>query len=448
MLWRVCMGAVLLLALWPAGAGAQTCPDEGGVGYVCGVDDPEDLIRAPGTPFVITTGLGHGTDSQRGGLYAVHVRTRLAREVRPDLSGPLDPRYRACPGPPDPAVFSAHGLALAGVRSGPGRRMVGTLYVVNHGGREAVEVFRVEVTAEQVRLAWKGCVVTPNALAPNSVAPLPGGDLVVTIPILTSAELLNAGMGQPTGDVRRWSPATGWRSVPGAAISFPNGLLVAPDGERLFVAGYTEQAVVELPLAGGTAKRVEVPFNPDNLRWSPTGEILVAGQDEEPAVVQFTCVESEQETCPIPTGVAKLDPASFTATALYAHPGDDAFGMGTTAIVVGDELWLGSARAKRLLRVPLQALSATVTADTPSGLPSLRLTRRCSGRRVRVAVRGDVAQVEQVRFRPGGSDRRAPFARTVPRSAAGRTLRAVASVRHGEPAQVALRRGKRRCAGM
>jgi hypothetical protein len=442
------IGLVLLVALGVAApAGAQDpCPDDEPLGYVCGLDDPEDLVRIPGAPYVLTTGMGD-SDSQRGGLYAVHVRTRAAREVMPDFSGRPAPRFEDCPGPPDPELFSAHGLALGTPRAAP-RRTGAALYVVNHGGRESIEVFRLVASRSRVAIRWTGCVPMPGGLAANSVAPLPDGGVVATVPLLSESELPDAGLGRPTGDVLRWSRTGGWRSVPGAGISFPNGLLVAPDGRRLLVAGYTEQAVVELPLAGGTQepRRVEVPFNPDNLRWSPQGEVLVAGQDEEPAVVQLTCIESERETCPIPTGVARLDPASFAATPLYAYPGDERFGLGTAAIVVGPELWIGSARAKRLLRVPLDELAAEQAPGTRTGLPALRLARRCvAGGRLRVTVAGDLAQVEEVRFGAGGRDRRAPFARVLGRRAARRPVGAVVTVLRGDRTRVLLRAGSRRC---
>ena len=449
-------GAVVLLTMLLAGpaSGAEPCPDDSEVGYVCGLDDPEDLIRLPGTPHVITTGIGD-TSSQRGGVYAVDIRTRVAREVEPDFSGRARPRYSACPGAPDPELFSAHGLALAGTRVVPGRRTTAMLYIVNHGGRESIEVFQVIAGAKRLSLRWTGCILT-DGLAANSVAVLPGGDVVATVPLLSEAELFSAGLGQPTGDVLRWSEGEGWRSVPGAEISFPNGLLASRDGQRLYVAGYTEQAVVELALDGGgePARRVSVPFNPDNLRWSPSGRILVAGQDEEPAVVQLSCIQTEQETCPIPTGVAELDPDSGEAAPLYSHPGDEKFGIGTAAILVEDEMWIGSARAKRVLRVPIGALEAPVDADAANGLPALRLTSRClGGGRMWLAVSGATEQVEEVRFAAGrrqlGRVRRAPYARVLPRPVArrtaGRKLRAVVTALHGERLQVVLQRRARSC---
>ena len=63
------------------------------------------------------------------------------------------------------------------------------------------------------------------------------------------------------------------------------------------------------------------------------------------------------ETCEVPTGVSRIEPGTMRATTLLERDGDERFGAGTSSIVVGDELWLGSFRAQRLLRVPRRLLA-------------------------------------------------------------------------------------------
>lgn len=190
-------------------AAAQSCADSGGVGYVCGVNNPEDLIRVDGTPFVLVGNMGD-TESQGGGFFAVDVRTRAVRAVRPDFSSRAQDAYRGCPGPPDPAKFSVHGLDLKTERSGR------TVYAVNHGGRESIEVFRLEASARGLALTWLGCALTPESYAANSVAALPDGGFAMTVPLKSEAELFAAGAGQPTGAVLRWSSAAAGTSWPRA----------------------------------------------------------------------------------------------------------------------------------------------------------------------------------------------------------------------------------------
>jgi hypothetical protein len=441
------LAAVVLCAAVPV-AEAQSCADADGVGYVCGVNNPEDLIRVDGTPFVLVGNMGDA-ESQGGGLFAVDVRTRAVRAVRPNFSARAQDAYRGCPGPPDPAKFSVHGLDLKTERSGR------TVYAVNHGGRESIEVFRLDATDRGLALTWLGCALTPESYAANSVAALPDGGFAATIPLKSQTELFAAGAGQPTGAVLRWSSAAGWRELPEAKLSFPNGLLVSRDGASLFVAGYTEQAVARLSLAtGAIAGKVEVPFNPDNLRWAPDGDILAAGQKAEPAYIQITCVSNPSvETCEVPTGVSAIDPGTLRATTVFERAGDERFGAGTSSIVVGDELWLGSFRAKRLLRVPRRALAAPVASETDAGPPQLRLVRRCTRGRLRVELRGDVERVRDVSFKFGkrlvARDTAAPFRRVVPRrrlrATRARRLRAVAYLRTGRPVRVIVARSLPRC---
>ncbi len=443
------LAALLCAAPATAGAQQQSCEDSGDVGYVCGVNNPEDLLRVDGTPYVLVGNTGD-TESQGGGFNEVDVRTRRVRDVEPDFSSPTRAEYRDCPGPPDAKAFSSHGLDL---KVAGGTR---TVYAVNHGGRESIEVFDLRASGSGLALTWLGCALMPEAYVGNSVAALPDGGFAVTVPLRSSQELLNAGLGRPTGAVFRWSPADGWRELRELQVSFPNGLLVAPDGASLYVAAYTARNVVRVAAdTGAEQARVTLPFNPDNLRWAPNGDILAAGQKEEPAVVQFTCVSTSVETCEVPTGVSAISPESLQATTVFERAGDERFGAGTSAIVVGGELWIGSFRAQRLLRVLQPAFGAPPGSGPAQGPPKLRLVRRCTRGRLRVELRGDVDRVRDVNFKFGkrriARDTRAPFRKLLPRRALRRTnarrLRAVAYIHGGQPFRVILTRTLPRCRG-
>src|SRR5205085_9905240 len=116
------------------------------------------------------------------------------------------------------------GLGLTG-----GTRLM--LYAVNHGGREAVEVFEVDLSQARPRVAWIGCVIAPQGSWPDSVALLPDGGLVVTSmaepvdPARTKNKLLK---GEPIGWIKEWHPGTAWTDIPGTkAFSAPNGVVAA-----------------------------------------------------------------------------------------------------------------------------------------------------------------------------------------------------------------------------
>src|ERR1700755_1387832 len=115
---------ILLAALMALG-----CLPTGELSFVCGAQHPEDLAHIPGTPWLIASGFSEGA-----GLKLVDTRTgTLSRWYTgaPDQIPPDKKSFPDCPSPPDAAVFNAHGINLKQQ----------TLYVVNHGGRESVEIF-------------------------------------------------------------------------------------------------------------------------------------------------------------------------------------------------------------------------------------------------------------------------------------------------------------------
>lgn len=344
-----CLLALLVFAatftlywrLWPAGRGAgRECELTSGVHAVCGLNKPEDLLRLGDSDWVLTGNMGNDAWAE-GGFYAVRIGDEAFRAITPELSRPVAPIYRDCPGAPDPKLLSAHGIALRA--HSPGEH---TLYAVNHGGRESIEVFDVRVSAEGPALTWTGCIVLPAEHQANSVAPLPDGGLVVTVPHLPSSS---------QGAVLRWGPGSGWTEVPGTRFQGDNGILASPDGTRLYVNEYMNSRVHEVPLGGAATppRSVNLGFHPDNLRLAPDGAILATGHPNSVAVVGLCGFLFK---CGIGTEVARIDPATFQATTLFKRGANETFSAGTSAILVGDELWIGSFVSRALLIVPLGEL--------------------------------------------------------------------------------------------
>ena len=98
--------------------------------------------------------------------------------------------------------------------SGPGGEEL--LAVVNHGGREAIELFAISFERGPT-LEWRGCVPMPEGLMANDVAWLPDGGFVVTnfsptlegiglVALWTGFEIVT---GRETGGVYRWTPGEG-----------------------------------------------------------------------------------------------------------------------------------------------------------------------------------------------------------------------------------------------
>lgn len=350
------MRAVMLmvLAVWvassahPAAQAPADCAGAAGVEYVCGLQAPEDLVVLPGGQWVVA-----GAYAGSGGVYLVNAANKTTVRAYPaaDAADRLDSNtYASCPGPPDAATkakFQTHGLYLL-----PGATSVHRLFVVLHGGRESVEVFEVDARQATPRLTWIGCAVAPEPIGLNSVRGLPDGGFIATNFLVRNGmggPAMNAMMsGETNGELWEWHTASGWQKVPGSEAAGANGLEMSDDGRWLYVAAWGSQSFFRLsrlpraPSRGGqeTPVREEVPlgFRVDNIRWARDGSILAAGQGGAPNA-QASIVVS-------------IDPKTLAVREILRHPNAPAFGAGTVAVEVGNDLWVGSFRGDRLAIFP------------------------------------------------------------------------------------------------
>ena len=299
---------------------AQTCVADGDVQFVCGTTNPEDLYQIPETPWVIASGR---ISDVAGPIYAVNIRDHSVQEIFPQ--GASSPEhdtvtYRDCPG--SNAVFQPHGLTL---REGSGG--MHTLYVVGHGAREAIEVFNLDVRGDVPSLTWVGCIAAPAGTQRiNSITALPDGTLGAT------------NFDREGGELWEWHPATGWTEVPGSQMPGPNGLVSSADGQWFYIGGWSDQALVRLSRGQTPIQIDEAPvgFNVDNVRWGNDGTIVVAGH-----VTQ--CDESSD--CELSVArVAKVHPTTLQVQQLVDYKGNEFFRVGTVAIEVDDEIWVGGIR--------------------------------------------------------------------------------------------------------
>jgi hypothetical protein len=321
-----------------APAADESCGPAGGWSFVCGPAAAEDMVRLPGTNWIIAGGMAEG--KQAGRLHLIDSVKKTWETIYPgaEAKGELDAKsYPACPGAPDPKVFSAHGIAIRDDGKGSA-----TLLVVNHGGREAIEVFRINKRPAKPEIAWTGCVPMDDRTFINSVAFLPAGGFAATKFFDPKAPggFQTIQSGKVTGGVLEWHPGAGVREIPGTGLSGANGIEVSKDGKWMYVASWGGKELVRFSREGSPLKKdvVKVAFSPDNLRWAPDGKILVAGQNE--GFKGWT--------------VVKLDPSTMKVTELAKDAGQSPLQNASVAIEVDGTLWLGPFRGDRVAYRPIE----------------------------------------------------------------------------------------------
>ena len=340
------------MALSTRVAAQAACDPAAGLTFICGLTNAEDLVQVPGTPWIVASGLAEG-EHAGGHIYLVNAHDHTVQVLLPGhvVYRQDTDTFGACPGAPDETKFSAHGLSLR-----VGAQAEHTLYVVHHGERESVEVFKLKAGPVAPILTWVGCVVYPAGVFGNGVAALPGGAFAASNFMSTSdPKALDKLMaGQPEGGVLIWRSKTGWEDVPEAAtISADNGIAASPDGKELFVTGSGDETVVRLSLDGTSRDRavIKTGFHTDNLRWGSDGFLYAAGQRD---TVQnlLACAPNTKQRCTSPFSVLRIDPATLQTREVVRHPGAPTFGAASTALRIGDEYWFGTPHGDRIAVAP------------------------------------------------------------------------------------------------
>jgi len=350
---------IITFAIWPLhlrpalAATAGDCAPAGNVRFICGVTNVEDLVPVPGTHWVIGSDLAAA--GQQGYLHLFDSTKDTASDVRPDAIAikPDKSRYGECPGAPDWKIFGPHGLDLT--RSGGEHR---TLYAVNHGGRESVEVFSVDLTGKLPKFAWTGCVIAPHGFWPDAVASLPDGGIVVTsLWDPTDAQRMDKLMnGKPVGALDEWHPGKGWSEVPGSAgMSGPNGVIVSADGHEVYVGVWSGHEVARISRGMGTPKMdtVQTGILTDNLRWSPNGRMIFVGGQDASVKQVIDCFESTAVNCSVPFRIDIMDPKTLKLSTVVKSGVYGVMGAGTGAIEVNHKIWVSTFRADRIGLFPV-----------------------------------------------------------------------------------------------
>jgi hypothetical protein len=323
---------------------ANACAPSGGLSFICGIQNPEDLVLVPNTQWLIASGMAPGS-----GLHLVDTRAKTVRNLYADAqsSRPDRTKFANCPGPLDPKQAVLHGLSLRAAQDGRY-----TVYATNHGGRESIEVFELDVKGTAPSATWIGCVPMPDKMGANSVAAFSDGALVATVLILPGKTFEDAFAGRNTGVVLMWTPGSPtFRMLPGTETSANNGIETSPDDQEFFVVSTTLKRIFAFSRKDPSkplrfAQLAE--FGPDNVRWTSDNRLITAGMiDNEPACGGPPKTEAGIR-CSRGHMAATIDPKTMAVTEISRGPATPSFTGTAMAMRVGNELWLGSFNADRL----------------------------------------------------------------------------------------------------
>jgi len=333
------------------GAQSASCAPAGGLTFICGVPNPEDLVLVPNTRWLIASGMAPGS-----GLHLVDTRAKTARNLY--AAGAAKTRadrtkFASCPGPLDPAKAVLHGLSLRPAQNG-----LYTVYATNHGGRQSIEVFELDTRAAAPSATWVGCVLMPNGLEANSVAAFTDGTLLATVLIMPGKSFADAFAGRITGAVYMWTPGSAsFKALPGTELSANNGIETSPDDREFFVVSTTTKRIVAFARSdpGKPLRYAQLAeFGPDNVRWTSDNRLITAGMiDNEPGCGGAPKTEAGIR-CARGYVAATIDPKTMAVKELARGPATPAYTGTAIAMQVGDELWLGSFNADRLAYRPLK----------------------------------------------------------------------------------------------
>lgn len=314
----------------------------------CGFQNPEDLVLAPGGRELVVSEIGTFLEATPGQLsiFDLDEKARIPLPIDWDPASENwgDP---TCP-KPDAAALSPHGIDL---ETRPDGRHA--LFVVNHGGRESVEIFELERPGPTWTLRWRGCAVPPANALLNDVTALPDGGFAVThmwdqersMPFMAMSFIL----GLDTGWVWEWQAASGFERMPGSEGSMPNGIASSEDGRFVFVNHYVDNRTIKLDRSTGEiVGQVEVE-QPDNVSMDEAGILWIASH--QTFLADSSCSEIVG-ACPHPFSIMRVDSTTMEGNNVFSHEGAP-MGFATVAVPAGDRLFMGSAIGDRLISIPL-----------------------------------------------------------------------------------------------
>ncbi len=333
----------------PALAVTEPCAADGTFMVWCGYKNPEDLALTPDNKFLLATGFGGIPESTLNEMSIIELSTMQHGAVDIELA---ENTWGDASCQRSTLDFSTHGLDIK--QRTDGSYMVA---VTNHLPDETVELFELFSDGASWQLVWRGCVQSPviesGARLPmfNDVALTSDGAFYVTEMynrMMPFDELIAAGVaGENTGVVWSWSADDGFQVVAGSQGSFPNGIVMNPAEDTLFVNYWFSGETTKLDLASGEVLSTHQGGRADNLTFAE-GSVWAAKHDMTIMEYVEGC-PPDATNCFLPFSVYELDPDDLSEKNSWRF--DSAvFGFGTVATPVKESIWFGSAHGDRVAR--------------------------------------------------------------------------------------------------
>ncbi len=369
---------IVLPACSPEMAAIKGCEAQGEILPICLFNNPEDII-ALNQQYLIISEMG-GMEGDKPGkisLYdTVNQQVKLLYEgalyqdaqpqvvdqtVTQTVAQMVKRGSNHCPGEPNKR-FSPHGIDLVQHNDGSLE-----LLVINHGEREAVELFEINIKnglepsndPDNVSLTWRGCVPVPDDQSMNDVAALNDGGFIATHMFDKHQPKifgLNTGMwlsmfGVATSYLLEWHPGDeNMQKLTAVKGAFFNGLVVSADNKFIFVNVFNDNEVLKIDRASGKVIAKAEVTKPDNSSWDEQHNLLVASNTAS-TLDLAACLDEKYKICPTQFSVVKINPATMMAETILRQKGEP-IGAGTVATGLGEYLYVGSYQSDRIARFP------------------------------------------------------------------------------------------------
>lgn len=337
------------------------CTAVGAMQPVCTFQNPEDIEALPDGKTLLVSQMGKSMESaDAGSLVFFEPSSQTVSPAFP--SSATEPANNEnwgtsnCPGNPG-AKLAPHGISL---RQRADRRW--QLAVVNHGGRESVELFELlnaRDTTSAPQLAWRGCVPMAEGMFVNDVVVLKNGGFIGSHMFdkrSTSIFGLNFGilktmLGIKSGYVFERQPGgSAFRILDESHGAFINGVEMSADERHVYANVYFGGEVLKLDRQSGKKLGSAPIGHADNLAWDEHGNLLDVAHTG-PLLMHIECNHHPGATCALDYAVHRINPETMASEIILQHAGAP-MGAATVAREHQGKLWLGSFTGNRLVSVP------------------------------------------------------------------------------------------------